>query len=168
VSDPQTGRNPITTFAVGVDPGDSTGLAIIRGDGFRLHVEQGPPFILDDFTVRFAFLLHPDADVLVACERFVVTVDTAKHSAQPTAQQTIGVVARLCRLNDWPLYMQAPSDVKALVTNALLTELGLKLRGRDVGRPDANDANDAQRHALAVLAHHRASMFDRLLPSTTM
>jgi hypothetical protein len=159
-------RNPLTTFVVGVDPGDSTGLVIIRGDGFRLHYEQGPPQILDDFTVRFAFLLHPGHDVLVACERFVVTVDTAKHSAQPTAQQTIGVVARLCRLNVWPLYLQSPSDVKSLIPNALLRDLRLYLRGRDVDARDANDVNDAQRHALAALAYHRASMFDRLIPDT--
>jgi hypothetical protein len=161
-------RSPLTTFAVGIDPGSSTGLAIIRGDGFRPHYEQGPPSILDDFTVRFAFLTHPGHDVLVACERFVVTVDTARHSSQPVAQQTIGVVARLCRLNDWPLHMQAPSDVKALVSNSLLRDVGLWLRGRDVGQRDADDANDATRHALAVLAHHRASLFDRLLPDTTM
>jgi len=159
-------RNPRTTFVVGVDPGDSTGLAIIRGDGFRPHFEQGPPSILDDFTVRFAFLLNPGYDVLVACERFVVTVDTAKHSAQPTAQQTIGVVARLCRLNVWPLHLQSPSDVKSLIPNALLRDLGLYLRGRDVDARDANDVNDAQRHALAALAYHRASMFDRLIPGT--
>lgn len=156
-------RNPRTVFAVGVDGGDSTGLSVIRGDGLRIHGEQGPPSILDDFTVRFAFLSHPGYDVLVACERFVVTVETAKRSAQPTAQQVVGVVRQLCRLNDWPLYLQTPADAKTIVPNSLLTDLGLKLRGRDVGRHDADDANDATRHALLVLAHHRASVFDALL-----
>lgn len=156
-------RNHRTTFAVGIDPGTSTGLAIIRGDGLRIHGEQGPPSILDDFTHRFPFLLYPGMDVLLACERFVVTVDTAKHSAQPTAQEVIGVVARLGRLNNWRLYMQTPADAKAIAPNSLLVDLGLKLTGKDVERPDANDANDATRHALLVLAHHRASVFDSLL-----
>lgn len=158
-----TSRDARTTFAVGIDPGDSTGLAIVRGDGFRLHYEQGPPSILDDFEVRFAFLRSPGYDVLIACERFVVTANTARHSAQPIAQQVVGVVARLCRLNDWPLYMQSPFQVKKLVRNSLLADLGLLLRGQDVDQPDANDVNDAQRHALGVLAFHRASLFSNLI-----
>lgn len=161
-------RNARTTFAVGIDPGDSTGLVVLRGDGFRVHAEQGPPAILDDFTTRFAFLRNPGNDVLVACERFVVTRDTARHSSQPTAQRVIGVVAMLCRTNGWPLHLQSPSEAKRLVNNALLRDLKLHLRGRDVDRPDANDVNDAQRHALTVLAFHRASLFDALLHSTMM
>lgn len=156
-------RRHLTTFAVGIDPGDSTGLSIIRGDGLRVHAEQGPPAILDDFIDRFPFLLHPGMDVLLACERFVVTVNTAKHSAQPTAQQVIGVVARLARLNNWHLHLQTPADAKALAPNSLLTDLGLKLSGKDVEQPDANDANDSTRHALLVLARHRASVFDELM-----
>lgn len=161
-------RNPRTTFAIGIDPGDSTGLAVIRGDGVRLHHEQGSPSILDDFILRFPFLLYPGQDVLVGCERFVITSETARHTAQPTALEVIGVVKQLCRLNDWPLHLQQPANAKRLVTNDLLRKLGLWLTGRDVGRPDANDANDATRHALLVLAHHRASLFDDMILNTTM
>jgi hypothetical protein len=161
-------RNPRTTFAVGVDPGTSTGLSIIRGDGFRIHYEQGTPSILDDFSLRFSFLTNPGLDVLVACERFIVTRDTARHSSQPAAQHVTGVVAQLCRIYGWPLHMQAPSDVKHLANNALLRDLKLFLSGRDVEQPDANDANDATRHALAVLAFHRSSLFDKILSNTTM
>jgi hypothetical protein len=163
-----SGRDALTTFAVGIDPGTSTGLAIVRGDGFRLHVEQGPPQLLDDFPVRFPFLYYPGTDVLVGCERFVVTRDTARHSAQPAALGVIGVVERICRLADWPLYLQTPYQVKRLVSQATLRDVGLYVRGRDVERADANDANDALRHALAVLAFHRATLFDEILSNTTM
>lgn len=155
-----------TTFAVGIDPGVSTGLAIIRGDGFRMHVQQGTPSqILDDFTIRFPFLTLPSSDVLVACERFVQ--DTTNHkSAQPIPLQVIGIVGQMCRLNSWQLYLQGPADVKAFVNNALLRDTGLWVTARDVEQHDANDANDAVRHALTVLAHRRASMFEHILTAS--
>jgi hypothetical protein len=152
------------TFAIGVDPGVSTGLCILRGDGFRVHVQQGTSSqVLDDFAVRFPFLCVGATDVLVGCERYVVTTETARRSAQPLPLQVIGVVAQLTRLHDWALHMQAPSDVKALVNNETLRRLHLWVTPRDVEQRDADDANDATRHALAVLAHHRASLFDNIL-----
>jgi hypothetical protein len=42
------------------------------------------------------------------------------------------------------------------------------LRGSDVDQHDANDVNDAQRHALLLLAQRRASMFDKILLNTTV
>lgn len=159
-----------TTYAVGVDPGTSTGLTVLRGDGFRLHVQQGTPSqVLDDVALRFPFLLDPAADVLVGCERYVDPGGGApgqRRTAQPTTQQTIGVVAQLARFHGWLFRLQAPADVKYLVSNSLLRDLGLWTTARDVEARDANDANDSCRHALAVLAHHRASLFDRLLVRT--
>lgn len=156
-----------TTFAVGVDPGKSTGLAIIRGDGFRMHVQQGTPSqVLDDFSIRFPFLCVPSADVFLGCERFVVTEQTARNSAQPVPMQVIGIVEQLARLHGWRFRLQSPSDVKQFINNTVLRETGLWTLPRDVEQHDANDANDAMRHALTVLAHHRASLFDRILLRT--
>lgn len=159
-----------TTYAVGVDPGTSTGLCVLRGDGFRLHVQQGTPSqCLDDLTLRFPFLDSPGVDVLVGCERYVDPGGGApgqRRTAQPIAQQTIGVVAQLARFHGWLFRLQAPADVKAFVSNQMLHRMGLWATPRDVERRDANDANDATRHALTVLAHHRASLFDRILTST--
>lgn len=152
-----------TTFAVGVDPGPSTGLFVLRGDGFVVHRQQGTPSqVLDDLALRLPFLCAFDADVLVGCERYV-TDQTNHRTAQPVPLQVIGVVAQLARLHDWRLHMQAPADVKTLVPSALLRDLGLWSTGRDVEQRDANDVNDAARHALAVLAQRRASLFDALL-----
>lgn len=166
---PVTDHRVRTTYAVGIDPGVSTGMTILRGDGFKLHVQQGTPSqVLDDLALRFPFLCGPGADVLVGYERFVQTGDGTVRSAQPTTQQTVGVVGYVARLHGWQLHAQSPSDVKALAPNALLRDLNLWTTPRDVERSDANDANDATRHALAVLAHHRASLFDRLLRVTGM
>jgi hypothetical protein len=155
-----------TTYALGVDPGVSTGLTVLRGDGVRLHVQQGTPSqVLDDLALRFPFLCHDGVDVLVGCERFVQSSGPGApvRTTQPVPLQVIGVVETLARLHGWLFRLQAPADAKALVNDATLRALGLWATGRDVERHDANDANDATRHALTVLAHHRASLFDRML-----
>lgn len=159
-----------TTFAVGVDPGVSTGLTVLRGDGFRLHVQQGTPSqVLDDLPLRFPFLCDGTSDVLVGCERYVQASGGPGgpvRTFQPVPLQVIGVVETLARLHGWLFRLQAPADAKALVNDQTLRRLGLWVTGRDVERRDANDANDSCRHALTVLAHHRASLFDRLLVNT--
>jgi hypothetical protein len=152
-----------TTYAVGVDPGPSTGLVVVRGDGVKLHVRQGPPaWVLDDLEARLPFLLDPAADVLVGCERYVQDA-THHRSAQPVPLQVIGVVEQLARQHGWLFKLQAPADAKALAPNDLLRLVGLWTTPREVDRRDANDANDAARHALTALAIHRASLLDDLL-----
>lgn len=156
-----------TTYVVGVDPGPSTGLVVLRGDGFRMHVQQGTPSqVVDDLALRFPFLCVPSSDVLVGCERYVQTGGPTPMSSQPVPQRVIGVVETVARVHGWAFHLQSPSDAKSLVPNSLLRDLGLWTTGRDVERRDADDANDATRHALTVLAHHRASLFDRLLRGT--
>jgi len=158
-----------TTYAIGVDPGPSTGLTVLRGDGVRLHVQQGTPSqVLDDFALRFPFLCTTLNTVLVGCERYVTASGGSggHRTAQPVPLQVIGVVAQLARLHQWTFRLQAPADAKSLVDDGLLRRLNLWTRPSDVERRDANDANDATRHALAVLAFHRASLFDRILTNT--
>jgi hypothetical protein len=158
-----------TTFAVGVDPGRSTGLSIVRGDGFRVHVQQGTPSqVLDDFALRFPFLCTTLNTVLVGCERYTGGSGggPVHMTSQPLPLQVIGVVAQLARLHQWMFRLQAPADAKALVNDQVLRDVGLWTLPSEVDARDANDANDATRHALAVLAFHRASMFDRVLGDT--
>lgn len=152
-----------TTYAIGLDPGASTGLFILRGDGFVVHRQQGtPPQVLDDFTLRFPFLCTENADVLVGCERYVQ--DQTNHkTAQTEPLQVIGVITQLARFHRWIFRLQAPADAKALASNTLLRNLKLYTQPRDVEQRDANDVNDAARHAVTVLAHHRASLFDYIL-----
>jgi hypothetical protein len=158
-----------TTYAVGVDPGPSTGLSVVRGDGVRLHVQQGTPSqVLDDLALRLPFLCYVGSDVLVGCERFVQSSGPGApvRTFQPVPLQVIGVVETLARLHGWLFRLQSPGDAKALVNNDTLRRLGLWTSATDVERRDADDANDATRHALTVLAHHRATLFDRILTHT--
>lgn len=152
-----------TTYAVGVDAGVSTGLLVLRGDGLVVHRQQGTPSqVLDDLALRLPFLCDGSSDVLVGCERYVQ--DQTNHkTAQPVPLQVIGVVAQLARTYGWKLHLQTPADAKALVGNTLLRDLRVWSTPRAVEQRDANDVNDAARHALMVLAHHRASLFDNLL-----
>lgn len=152
-----------TTYAVGVDPGPSTGLFVLRGDGFVMHRQQGTPSqVLDDLALRFPFLCVGSTDVLVGCERYVQ--DQGNHrSAQPVPLQVIGVVAQLARLHLWSFHLQAPADAKAMFTNSLLRTLQVYTTAAQAEHRDANDVNDAARHALLVLAQRRTSLFDGIL-----
>lgn len=157
------GNRARTTYAVGVDPGPSTGLFVLRGDGFVLHRQQGTPSqVLDDLALRLPFLCLPSSTVLVGCERYVQD-QTNHRSAQPVPLQVIGVVEQLARLHQWSFHLQAPADAKLLVPNPLLRELRLYTTAAEVEQRDANDVNDAARHALTVLAQRRASLFDLIL-----
>ena len=152
-----------TTYAVGVDPGPSTGLFVLRGDGFVMHRQQGTPSqVLDDLALRFPFLCVGSSDVLVGCERYV-TDQTNHRSAQPVPLQVIGVVAQLSRLHQWAFHLQAPADAKAMFSNSLLRTLQVYSTAAQAEQRDANDVNDAARHALLVLAQRRTSLFDGIL-----
>lgn len=156
-----------TTYAVGVDPGVSTGLTVLRGDGLQLHAAQGTPSqVLDDLVLRLPFLCAPGSDVLIGCERYVSSGGRTPRTAQPVPLQVIGVVEQLARLHQWAFYLQAPADAKALVPNHVLRDLNLWTSAAHVEQRDANDVNDATRHALTVLATHRTSLFDLILTSS--
>lgn len=152
-----------TTYALGVDPGPSTGLLVLRGDGLVIHRQQGTPSqVLDDLPLRLSFLCVPSTDVLVGCERYVQDQSTHR-TTQPVPLQVTGVVEQLARTYGWLLRLQAPGDAKTLAPNSLLRDLGVWSTATQVEQRDADDVNDAARHALLVLATHRASLFDALL-----
>lgn len=157
------GHRARTTYVVGVDPGPSTGLLVLRGDGFVMHRQQGTPSqVLDDLALRLPFLCVNSSDVLVGCERYVQD-QTNHRSTQPVPLQVIGVVAQLARLHGWSFHLQAPADAKAMFSNSLLRTLGVYSTGAQVEQRDANDVNDAARHALLVLAQRRTSLLDGIL-----
>lgn len=152
-----------TTFAVGVDPGPSTGLFVLRGDGLKVHAQQGTPSqVLDDLELRLPFLCLGSTDVLVGCERYV-TDQTNHRTAQPVPLQVIGVVEQLARRHGWTFRLQAPADAKAFAPNSFLRDVRLYTSATQVEQRDANDVNDAARHAVMVLAHLRASLYDNIL-----
>lgn len=165
-------------YVCGVDPGDSTGLFALwipPGGGasgelnqpVRVHLRfQGPPSEAYAHLESVLDVAHDErSGVIIACERFTSSARTGQLSAQPTAQHVIGVIERLSSDYGQTLVMQQPGDAKKLTLNDDLRRLGLYTTARDVGRRDANDVNDAARHALLALGRFKSTVYDALLRS---
>lgn len=158
-------------WIVGLDPGESTGLLVLRITDYYLlpaavHARyQGPPaeaLTRLEAVVREAALWQED--VLIAGERFTVTDKTGKRSAQPTPLKVLGAAEQLAyQYTNVEFTLQSPADAKKLADNARLRDLDFYTSASDVSCPDANDVNDAARHALLGLMRRRASVFDALL-----
>lgn len=151
----------------GVDPGASFGVAAVHA-GELWYVDQGEPTAcferLDDVVRR---LVELEADVVIGCERFVNLGGGPRHrrTAQHDAERGVALLLDLGRRLGVPVDLQAPVDAKRLAPNVRLRALGLYVTPSDVNAPDANDANDAVRHALLAMARRRALAFERLLSS---
>jgi hypothetical protein len=153
----------VSDYVVGVDPGDSTGVALLR-DGRLFLVRQGPPepmLTLVDVTLGRLTDRAGDA-VAVFVERYV-GASRRPATRQPTAQEVVGQVRALCRRHGVAFTQQGAADAWACADNALLRRLGWWQRGADVAAADANDANMALRHALLGLMTTRPTLFARLL-----
>jgi hypothetical protein len=155
---------------IGVDPGESTGVYALRvSDSPVILGVQGrwqlPPqqaVAEVEKLVRQAALWQEN--VLLVGERFTVTDQTGKRSAQPTPLKVLGQVEQLAyQYTNVEFILQAPADAKKFAPNPRLRELRLYTRPEDVSSPDANDVNDAARHVLLMLARRRASVYDRYL-----
>jgi hypothetical protein len=147
---------------IGVDPGESTGLAELV-DGKLIHIFQGESAAAMD-VLDSLLRLHSgrvDRKVAIACERFVSGNQVRSH--QPEAQQTVGAVLRAAHRHGVEVDLQAPSDAHAIGQNFLLQKLDLWPLPSQVGQNDADDVRMAVRHALLYLARHHASVFEGLV-----
>jgi hypothetical protein len=152
-------------YVVGVDPGRSTGVSIMHNhelcdrwqEAWQDAVQRLRSFITDKRATE------PEAVIIIAVERFISTGHHGPRSHQPTALQAVGAVEGIAFDLDVELVWQSPADAKKLMSNARLRAWGLLATGRDVNQRDANDANDATRHALLLLARRFAVDFERLL-----
>jgi hypothetical protein len=146
----------------GVDPGESVGVAAIyRGE--RLFAEQLPRdparALLRGWFVEWAELGY---EVIVACERYVITQRTVRLTRQPAALEVTGQVRADALDLGFEFVQYPPSTSKRLVSNDRLRRLGL-YTPRAPDAPDANDVNDAMRQALTAMALRRPSAFAGLL-----
>lgn len=155
-------------YVIGVDGGESTGISVLR-DVKLFAVYQGDWCDalewLDDVVNK---LTEPDFgafDVALAAERFTHGAGAVRGSSQPRAGRVYAAVEDLARRHRIEFSGQGPAEAKRIAPNALLRTTGLYVTGRRLGTPDANDANDATRHAVLFLARRRASVFARLLAS---
>jgi L-lactate utilization protein LutC len=152
----------VSVIIIGVDSGLSTGIAEIYG-GRRGLVFQGPPAdAINELTSRLEELEQEDHTVTVACELFRKT-GRAAHTHQPEAEVTAVKAALVAEMHGARVVLQPPADAKRIASNALLQRSGLWTLPSEIGRKDANDVNDAMRHAVLAMSRYHASQFDSLL-----
>jgi hypothetical protein len=150
-------------ITVGIDPGESTGIAIL--DGTRLiYVNQCKPeyalSYLDALLETYSRI--DDCDVLIACERYISGGHHGR-SHQPMAQQMIGAFTQIAKKWDRKFILQGPADARSIASNSTLKEMGMFVTAKQVNAPDAMDALMAVKHAIFALATHKASVFEHLM-----
>ena len=129
----------IDTRVLGIDPGGTTGVAMIKFPSMTL--EHACTMTLDDVFDE-AFTLVGPADY-VAIQRYTITQRTAQMTRQPDAMYAIGALMMACRRARVPLELQQPNDAKASFPDKVLRQLGVW---------DSSDhVRDAIRHALLGL-----------------
>lgn len=151
----------------GVDPGESVGLAVIYG-GQLVRARQLPRAeALPLLRAGLEAYVGAGIPVLLSCERFTITRNTARHSAQPGALKMIGAIEALGIELDIEVNGIGPGTSKAIAPDSLLRRLGM-LVPREDNQPDANDARDAVRQALTALGLRDPDMLNRMIRSATM
>jgi len=142
-----------TRRILAIDPGLKTGMCVFT------HVLEEEPVLVwakeldeEEFAmpVRWELENHPELEI--ACEKFTITVATAKKSPQPYSMELIGVVKQSLRdigrdpKTDPKFKLQLPTDAMSLFPNPALKKLGYWHRGGE------GHALDSIRHGLLYLA----------------
>lgn len=151
--------------AIGVDTGLSAGVACLI-DGTAVWVWQGPgDQLIDELTRLEHDVIRPlRVPRIIGLERFQQRPrQPGRMTAQGDAQELNGAVTRFAQMNGYELIMSGVADAKKTFPNATLVALGLRVTPSTVNRRDANDANDAMRHALMVIAQRDRATLSRML-----
>lgn len=149
---------------IGLDPGKSTGLAVlVNGESYRMW--QGDAHIamevLEEVLRNFA---PPGNTVHIGTERFVITPQTGRKTQQTDALEVTGMADFLAMKYGVAVPIrQGMVEVKKFAKNELLRSLGLYIRADLIDIPDADDVNDAIRHAVYILAMTNPQLFTQLL-----
>lgn len=138
-----------------IDPGKMTGMSCFSWNPGEEPILQWSAEV-DENTfaqpLRFEFNTYPDLQVV--CERFVITVETAKKAQAPYSLELIGVLKQELRDRGHDpddkkvLPFQAPRDAMAMFSNPALKKLGYWHKG------GAGHANDSIRHALLYMSRN--------------
>lgn len=155
-------------WIIGLDPGESTGLFGLRVDQsnvdcfLRFQGDSTEALHRLENAIRDIAVWHEG--VLIAGERYTTTDRTGKRSSQPTPLRVLGAAEQLSyQYTNVEFTLQSPADAKKFASNVRLRELGFYTSADLVKRPDANDVNDAARHALLGLLRRRAAALDAIL-----
>jgi len=141
------------TLVMAVDPGKTTGFALLAYDSHALTVEvqESSELTAEEFGQRVEEILKLESDqseLLVCCESFIINAQTVRNSQAPYSLEQIGVLKYLCHRYGYDpsqIAFQAPVNAKNMFPNPVLKELGTWHRG------GAGHANDAIRHGLLRL-----------------
>ncbi|HEX2243323.1 MAG TPA: hypothetical protein VHK27_08750 [Gammaproteobacteria bacterium] len=140
----------MTSICIGLDPGETTGWFEIWPDGSTFYAELGRNEVESALESR----MHLE-QVLVGCERFVTSSETAKKAPEHGAMDQIGVIKNTCsKYDNCQLVFSTPADKKR-VPDQLLRKLGWWV-------PGFGHAMDGARHALLALANNDLILFDKI------
>ncbi len=145
------GKRAEVTIIMGVDPGKTTGVAVVRASGpSKAEVLKYAQVDIEDAPRYFADALDYYTDLsVISMERFTISARTLKASRQSDPLDVIGGVKFLVALHDRDiqLFRFGPSDAKTAYSDKRLKALGL------FSAVAGTHARDALRHAM--MATHK-------------
>ena len=151
-------------YVISVDPGLSTGLALIASDGPELCDSREVEVLkVEDALLEMLAKVPAEVDtdeqhaLLFVVEKFTINAKTVRNSQAPWSLEVIGIARNtLWRERGLTPVMQQPSDAMDLMVNRRLRAVNCWYVG------GAGHANDAIRHGLFAL-HQRGWRDRRLL-----
>jgi len=149
------------TIILAVDPGGTSGsaMSVLDGVGETLkrmltYEELDPPGMADRMRTFCLNARRPNAEQrLLVMERFTITTQTGKLTAQHDALELIGLGRYLAEWSGVEFELQAPGDAKSFAHNDALRRWGVWV-------PKLDHARDAVRH-LCLAAAKRGVHLDR-------
>jgi hypothetical protein len=144
----------MSKLVLAVDPGKASGIALFAFiDGEEPELMWSGEYQQDEYAkpIRQALgdSMMRNIPIEIACERFTINAQTVKNAQAPYSLEQIGILKQCLMdlgMKADDIYMQAPSDAKALFPNQALKKLGYWHRGGE------GHALDAIRHGLLRLA----------------
>jgi len=136
-------------YVLAVDPGLATGMCLfsmIPGEEPILLGSWEVQMVEFAEQVRAIFAAHEGVEVV--CEKFTITLETAKKSQAPYSLEMIGILKLLmldAGYDPFSLPLQLPTDAKNMFPNPALKKLGYWHRGGE------GHALDSIRHGLLYL-----------------
>ena len=152
------------TRILGVDPGNTSGIAIIDvpWDESRYEPSPNTHFMSTQIEANWgtkssvgcimASLIETHKPDLIAVENFIITQQTVRFTRQPDALWIIGGIRFLADIKGIPVHLQPASLAKTTWDNKRLQESGWAKIVK------AKHARDALRHALTACTTYKPSI----------
>lgn len=151
-----------SVYVLGGDPGASTGLRLLGPDAQAGPFWQGPGTDAGAVMLGWLRSLPGGAFVRFAFERYRVGARSPGRTQASTVENVLSIAAGLAGNFGAPFELQDPAPAKQVASNSFLHATGLWVGAADVGLPDADDVNDATRHAVLALMRHHATLYEAL------